>query len=185
VKIDIDTIGEEGLRLHKPLSAQWIAETLAPGQGYAAASDGEMRLSVLRSDTTIVVRGEVTMPLSAPCSRCLVPVTYAEATPIELTLIPDTEMADSSPDGELTDDQVSLGTYHDPYVDLGELLHDEVLLALPMQPLCQDNCKGLCNRCGVNLNDQDCACGDEADLGPLGALRHMQLSPKSKTKKDD
>jgi len=185
VKIDIDTIGEQGLRLDKPLSAQWIAETLAPGQDYAASGDGSMRLTVLRSDTTIVVRGDVTMPLVTPCSRCLTPVTYKGSTPIELTLIPETEMAATSPDGELSDDQVSLGTYRDPYVDLGELIHDEVLMALPMQPLCRDNCKGLCKNCGVNLNDQDCACGDEADLGPLGALRHVQLSPKSKTKKDD
>ncbi len=184
MKIDIDSIGEGGLNLDKPLSAQWIAETLAPGGGYAAHGDGSMRLHLLRSDSTIVVRGDVTMPLQAPCSRCLAPVAYAGETPIELTLIPDTETAASGPDGELTDDQVSLGTYEDPYVDLGEIIHDEVLLALPMQPLCKEDCQGLCNSCGANRNDQDCACQIDADLGPLGALRNMQLSD-STTKKDD
>jgi uncharacterized protein len=184
VKIDIDTIGDGGLDLNQPLTLQWIADTLAPGQGYTAAHDGKMRIHMLRAGTTIVVRGSVTMPLRAPCSRCLTPVIYSKATRIELTLIPDTEMAASSPDGQLTDDQVSLGTYEDPYVDLGEVLHDEVLLNLPMQPLCSEQCRGLCNSCGTNRNDQDCACDDEADLGPLGALRHMHLS-NSTTKKDD
>lgn len=184
MKIDIDTIGDEGLVLNKPLSVEWIAETLAPGQGYAAAHEGKMRITMLRAESTIVVRGDVTMPLRAPCSRCLTPVIYSKATRIDLALIPETEMAASASDGELTEDQVSLGTYEDPYVDLGEILHDEVLLSLPMQPLCTEECQGLCNRCGTNRNDQDCACDDEADLGPLGALRHMQLS-NSTTKKDD
>lgn len=184
VKIDIENIVEGGLVLNKPLSAEWIAETLAPGQGYAAAGEGALRVTLIRADTTVVVRGRVLMPLQAPCSRCLVPVLFNDETRIELTLIPASEMEATSPDGQLTDDQVSLGTYEDPYVDLGELLHDEVLLALPMQPLCQEECLGLCNSCGINRNDQDCACDDAADLGPLGDLRHMRLND-STIKKDD
>lgn len=184
MKIDIDTIGEGGLSLHKPLTAEWIAQVLAPGQGYVAAGDGTMRLNLLRADTTIVVRGGVVMPLRAPCSRCLIPVTYNGRTPIDLTLIPTTEMDEPGQDGELTDDQVSLGTYDDPYVDLGMLIHDEVLMALPMQPLCKEDCLGLCTTCGINRNDQDCACASAANLGPLGALRSVRLDD-STTKKDD
>lgn len=184
VKIDIDTIGEEGLTLDEPLSAQWLLETLTSDHLFAPTGAGRMRLKLLRSDATIFVRGRATMPLRAPCSRCLMAVDQDVTTRIEVTLVPKEEVPVADSDGQLTDDDVSVGLYETPYIDVSQVLHDEVLLELPMQTLCQTDCRGLCNHCGVNRNDQDCSCSTDSNAGPLGALAKIQLL-RSTTNKDN
>lgn len=57
-----------------------------------------------------------------------------------------------------------------PYMDGNELdverlVYNELLVNLPMKVLCNDNCKGICNRCGVNLNHDTCDC-DSSDIDP-------------------
>ena len=44
------------------------------------------------------------------------------------------------------------------YLDVDQLVRNELLLNLPMKVLCDENCKGICNRCGANLNYESCNC---------------------------
>ena len=46
------------------------------------------------------------------------------------------------------------------YLDVDQLVRNELLLNLPMKVLCNENCKGICNRCGANLNYESCSCED-------------------------
>ena len=50
-------------------------------------------------------------------------------------------------------------------LNVDELVYDEILLNLPMKVLCKPNCKGICNRCGMNLNYGECGC-DRESLDP-------------------
>lgn len=183
VKIDIDTIADDGLHLSEPLKASWLQETLGSDHLFAPTGDGTMKLHLLRSDATVFVRGQVKLPLQAPCSRCLAPVQRQIVTPIEVALVPIEAQPTANTDGELTDDDVSVGTYADDVVDLDPVLHDEILLELPIQMLCQTACAGLCPQCGANRNDRACDCSEDVEAGPLGALAKLRL-PTNANKKD-
>ena len=58
-------------------------------------------------------------------------------------------------------------------IDLGEILREEVLLAMPMKAVCDEGCKGICSGCGAELNDEECRCEPEIDerWAALGALK--------------
>lgn len=58
----------------------------------------------------------------------------------------------------------------DKWLDVNELVRQQLLLALPTRPLCRPQCRGLCPKCGTNLNQGDCGCRREAPERPLGRL---------------
>ena len=56
------------------------------------------------------------------------------------------------------DDDLSTAFYEDNVIDLGQLMQEQCYLAVPMKPLCQEGCRGLCPDCGTNLNTATCHC---------------------------
>ena len=53
---------------------------------------------------------------------------------------------------EVAEEDIDTAYYQDGEIDLGELIHEQLYLMLPMKPLCQDDCQGLCPMCGANRN---------------------------------
>ncbi len=61
-------------------------------------------------------------------------------------------------------------------MDLSPLIREQVLLALPTRPLCQEDCRGLCPHCGINLNRSACGCRVETVDPRLEALRSLKAA---------
>jgi uncharacterized protein len=93
----------------------------------------------------VLVTGTAHASLVGECARCLEPLTDEMTVDLQELYV----YEDHALPGE--DDEVS--TLQDDLVDLEPLLRDAVVLALPFQPLCQDDCPGLCPDCGVRLAD--------------------------------
>jgi DUF177 domain-containing protein len=116
--------------------------------------------------------GTVVTELELPCSRCLEPFRLPVATPFDLRYLPASEV---SSDGEREVDDADLETsyYEHDAIDLNELMREQFYLALPMKPLCLDDCRGLCPQCGTNLNTGSCNCApvwEDPRLAPLKNL---------------
>ncbi len=95
----------------------------------------------------VLVTGTARATLEGECARCLEPISdEVEVRFQELCVYDD---HDVDPDEEL-----EVSTLQDDLVDLEPLLRDAVVLALPFQPLCQDDCPGLCPECGARLADE-------------------------------
>ncbi|WP_246142660.1 YceD family protein [Nocardioides rubriscoriae] len=98
----------------------------------------------------VLVTGTARAGLDGECARCLDPIVdEIDVTLQELYLYDDDHHHHGSHDEAGEDDEVS--TMEDDLVDLEPLLRDAVVLALPFQPLCQDDCPGLCAECGASL----------------------------------
>ena len=93
----------------------------------------------------VLVTGTARTTLTGECARCLEPLTEEIAVGLQELYV----YEDHALPGE--DDEVS--TLQDDLVDLEPLLRDAVVLALPFQPLCEDDCPGLCTECGARLKD--------------------------------
>jgi uncharacterized protein len=94
----------------------------------------------------VLVTGTAHASLAGECARCLEPITDDMVVDLqELYVYEDHAL----PEGE--DDEVS--TLQDDLLDLEPLLRDAVVLALPFQPLCMEDCPGLCPECGARLAD--------------------------------
>jgi uncharacterized protein len=115
------------------------------GQDYSPAGGGtEARLDVSRTSRGYALRLRFETQLNGPCVRCL----EEAATEVEI----DAREVDQPParDEELRSPYVSDGD-----LDVGRWANDALVLALPSQPLCREDCAGLCAVCGESLNDAD------------------------------
>lgn len=88
------------------------------------------------------------------CRRCLGPVSVEESFEVNVLFSEDEGMTDAS---------VYNIAENSSELELGEMVREEIVLALPAFVLCKDECAGLCQRCGANLNDGECPCGKKPD----------------------
>jgi uncharacterized protein len=118
----------------------------------------------------VLVTGTARAVLEGECARCLEPITdEIEVRFQELFVYDD---LDVDPDEEL-----EVSTLRHDLVDLEPLLRDAVVLALPFQPLCQDDCPGLCPECGARLAD-DPDHGHDAPVDPRWAALSGLVEPE-------
>ncbi len=111
--------------------------------------------------------------LELACSRCLESFTMPVDAAFDLRYQPRTA---NTGDGELEiqEDDLSTAYYDDESIDLGQLMREQCYLAMPMKPLCQNECLGLCPVCGTNLNRGGCSCRREWDDPRLAVLRTLR-----------
>jgi uncharacterized protein len=104
------------------------------------------------------IAGNGTICLSIPCDRCLEPVV----TEISYDIDSDVDMKESSKLEEDEEEKDFIDGYN---LDVDKLVFGEVILLIPSKTLCRQDCKGLCLKCGANLNDGECGC-DRLSLDP-------------------
>lgn len=128
-----------------------------------------------KTGQSIVIQGSIQTVLRLHCVRCLKEFSSPISSTFDLTLLPTKE--DSSEDEiELKEDDMESGFFEGGEIRLSELACEQVFLDMPTQPLCQEECKGLCPVCGRDLNLDPCACQrDERESG-FAALKKLKLS---------
>ncbi len=159
-----------GERFHGTLSVDFDPADVAGEVGATCPVSFDVRAE--RVGGGVRVSGSLSAELEVACVRCLVAFPHAAEHDFEVRYR--RGVADGGCDeAELDESDLDLDYYGDEGIDLQQLLGEQLLLALPMKPLCQTECKGLCSQCGVNLNDQTCDCAPEVDprLASLGAIR--------------
>jgi uncharacterized protein len=94
------------------------------------------------------------------CARCVDPVAVPLEGEFDLIFRPESADADAG-ERSITADETEIGYYQESGLSLEDVVREQVLLSLPSRTLCTADCKGLCPRCGQNLNQAKCSC-DEA-----------------------
>lgn len=116
--------------------------------------------------------GKVTTRLEVDCSRCIEPFQVPVDAAFDLRYVPHSENAGEE-EVEVGEDDLATAFYREGMVDLIDLMREQFVLALPMKPLCDEACKGLCPECGANLNKTQCDCApkwEDPRLAPLKSL---------------
>lgn len=93
------------------------------------------------------------------CSRCLVPYPFSTDERFSLVLYPHEKGV--SPERELGRDELDVCFYDEPDVPVAPIVEERIQMAVPMKPLCREDCRGLCPTCGADRNRGDCACHPE------------------------
>ena len=105
----------------------------------------------------IRVQGRYTASLEADCDRCLAVTRFPLDKSFDLFYRP--QPADLVGDEiKIDEGEAELGFYEGLGLELADLIKEQILLALPMQKVCREECKGICPICGVNRNEVDCDC---------------------------
>jgi uncharacterized protein len=131
------------------------------GDGESSRVEGRVRL--MRTDRGILVKGVLNTDLELTCSRCLSLFECPLALDIEEEYFPTVDVLSGVP-LSLPEESGCFSIDENHELDLTEAIQQYVLLAVPMKPLCRQDCAGLCPGCGQNLNRGPCHClPEEAD----------------------
>ncbi len=175
LQIALKAIPETGLTVPIDLGPEWFSrwQEVDPGLELAGAHiTGQVSLAKHGQD--VLVRGSLSGQLEQACSRCLEPFTAPAAIEFDLLLVPGPPGA-SLEDEELTSSDLDLDYYTDETIDLESLLREQIILMLPLKPLCNEACKGLCPHCGANLNREACTCPAENVDSPFAHLAKLKI----------
>jgi uncharacterized protein len=145
--------------------------------------------------TTVILDVRVSSVMEMTCSRCVEPFTVPVYANVRTRFVPPAEFAKvtaetAASDGKLTADEeademsegdsddaeevVGIAEYRDDKIDLTEVVREQLYLALPMKPLCREDCKGLCPVCGVNRNRETCTCQETWVDPRMAALKQFK-----------
>ncbi len=161
MKIRFDEVTEDGLELVLSGSELVVSDAAArgilpPEIGLDQRMTGHLRL--LASEGEVYLEGRVRAKVRLTCSRCLGEFSS------EAVVTPGLVIRRRSPQGEHEEEEgpeASIVFVEGDEIDIGEILVQELLLELPMKPLCREECRGLCARCGNLKESPDCRCSDE------------------------
>ncbi len=169
MKIALDDITSNGLHIDfdetgEVLSSAIERMRLPTGTSISPCICGEVFLD--EQAGLFLIDGHITAQVTQCCSRCL--KNFATTRNIALHFSARRLSAEQMPSVAAT----MLDTHPDELVlsedelDLGELILQEIVLDLPLQPLCHDDCPGLCPRCGGLRGSDECRCGEEKAIDP-------------------
>jgi uncharacterized protein len=113
--------------------------------------------------------GTLRTALELGCSRCLETFQLPVNASFDVRYLPQSE--NTGEEREVEEDDLSDAFYKDEQIDLGQLMEEQFYLALPMKPLCREDCQGLCPVCGGNRNVTRCACEPHAPDPRWAALK--------------
>jgi uncharacterized protein len=171
MRFKINEIGAEGLPLNVAVTADWVAAA-CPDLGARPGSKGLALVGrIEKMGEDYLLRANLRGEIETACARCLEPAEVPVNVPLAVTFV--SREANKTDDDEDPDVIAFLGSE----IDVGDEVRDEILMALPINPLCKEACRGLCPVCGGNLNLAACGCKAEAaPVGAFAALGKLKLS---------
>jgi DUF177 domain-containing protein len=161
--IRVSDLEEQGLRIDDvaALAAEWTD----PAWQLASVA-----LEVEADGAEVFVRGRLAATVPQTCGRCLEAFPARVDVPVDVRLMPKPAAADSV---ELGADDLDVDFYENDELDVTRVVENEATLALPMKPLCREDCRGLCPACGANRNVAPCTCAARPPDPRLAVLRDL------------
>jgi DUF177 domain-containing protein len=167
--LDLNTIRAP----HERFEREYSPEQLGAADDFTVAAPVSLAFDIYKDQDQFRVVGDVKTILELPCSRCLEAFTLPVAQSFDLRYQPKSRNTGEG-EREIEEDDLTTAYYADEAIDLGDLMREQFYLALPMKPLCREECKGLCPQCGANLNTTTCTCTRDWDDPRLAALRALK-----------
>jgi uncharacterized protein len=156
MQVKLDTILEEGLELSCLETPQEL-DLVYPDISFKGGILTQVRLH--RISDTVNVSGQIEASVILECGRCARSFPFALSVPFSAVFSPEKMTARMrAKDYRLSTDELELYFYSGETIDLGEFIREQILLSIPMVPYCAEDCRGLCPRCGLNLNLGKCSC---------------------------
>jgi uncharacterized protein len=150
-----------------------VVPPAAGGEGVLSVAPVELSGRVEKAGRGYLLEGRSAGRARLRCSRCLSEFEFEFAEQIELHLLPVTA-APQDDETRLGRNDLEVRFFEEPSVDLAELAAEQFALAVPMKPLCAEECRGICARCGANLNLGACPCPPQSNddrFEPLAGWR--------------
>jgi uncharacterized protein len=138
----------------------------------------KLRIKAFSVREIFEVQGTLRTSIRLPCSRCLKDFDTPLASDFELSYtkeMPGLKDVFDEEEIELKVEEIGMIYFKGEEINLQQGIQEQVVMAFPLQPLCDENCKGLCPKCGSDLNQGDCGCKREPGSNKFAVLKNLQL----------
>ncbi len=168
--IDLSSVGAEPKTITRTFD---VNEIDLAGEDVELTRPVEIAGEISKLGKKTTLTGTITTAISRDCTRCLEPVKSGLMFEFETSFL-DADDADTKAEAEVAPEDLDVSLVEDGKVSLADIIREQILLALPIQNFCRQDCQGLCQKCGANLNLIDCKCTDE-DVDPRwAALKNLK-----------
>ncbi len=148
---------------NRPVNCEFDFSDVEYFGGYPLKQPVKVKGHIENRAGVVEIKCECSVTYEAPCDRCYVDTVGEYVIPVVKTLVSELENEDD-------DELVLLKDYK---LDLRELCYEEIIPSLPSKHLCKTDCKGVCQKCGKNLNQGDCGCSHKEIDPRLEKLREL------------
>jgi len=152
-----------------------IEELLSfPDKGVGLSAEVMATFRIRRQQEDVYsLRGELKAQVVTSCARCGNDAQLSIEQNFSYQFLMEAE-PDLGAEYECNDEDCELLYLTAPVIETSEILSEQLLLALPLDIKCGDDCKGLCDQCGINLNTKQCTCGEINRDSPFAILKDLQ-----------
>lgn len=154
-----------------------MQESLTPHQPHSRERTVSLTFKLHKISNIYEVKGTLETEMHLICSRCAKSFFNKCNTSFSQFFTQDPSIAGGN--GEDSSD-CDITFLIEDFIDLGAILTEQLQLQVPFQPLCSENCKGMCQVCGTDLNTGRCACGVINSNTPFSALKSVKVWKKDK-----
>lgn len=154
--IKVSEIDDE-IRLVGTMEPETLSSWRLETEGFRIPEPVRYALILRKEGQAVNVQGTVDCTVMMACSRCLDECELPLSFNIDMELEPK-ECMPTATELEVRGHEMDVGYFENDEIDLVPIVDGEILLNLPMMPLCGEDCKGLCEVCGINKNHEGCLC---------------------------
>jgi uncharacterized protein len=176
LKFRIEDIPLEGWERESAQDPGWLDERFAGEEGkpFRFLAPVRVHLTLSRSGRVVLAKSRVRAEMEFLCDRCLEPFSMVLSSDYKASLKPKPTVPageEWDPEGKSPETEF----YEGDEIDLAPLIQDQILLSIPPKAVCREDCRGLCQRCGHNLNLGTCPCA-ESNIDPrLESLKKFRV----------
>ena len=188
--VKIEEIRDEGLQVKKEMGLELLGAALE-GSGFQPLEPLAVSASLRKVSGGVLLECRFTSRVVAECKRCLTESKLEVPVSFTLNLVPeslargeglldkdeqeDDDKGHGESGGSFALERADEELFDGKVIDLEPIVREQVLLALPMNVVCREDCSGLCMKCGQNLNEKKCGC-DTTFVDPrLAVLKNIKL----------
>lgn len=143
-EIPVSELDAGGKEYRFAVRAAWVRGVLEGHEATSDGKDGALAVRASKSGHDVVVHGSLDAGLTVPCARCLEPASLAVHANLSVLYVPASRMAAADAgEGELGDEDANTLPFEGDSVVLDDLVRDELVLEIPMIPLCSEDCPGI------------------------------------------
>jgi len=177
LKIRVDDIRERPLELTEEADAADFPPLAALVEsGEAVITEPvSVRVRAEREFDHIRITAQASTRMRVTCSRCLVDFDTDVRTSFKIFYCKGDPGVPTEEEVELSEVDVIGASYQGDEIDLTSEIGDQVVMEIPLKPLCSESCRGLCSSCGADLNAGECGCNRGVGDLRFSALKDLKL----------
>ncbi len=173
--------GENPLSFNS-LHDKWVEALLKHLQtqgAYQVRGAFEMSGTLTKLEPDYYLRARLRFEVNQVCSRCAEPFALSVQHPFGVALahVPAGQARESTENEE--SEELDITYFSGNELELAPILEEQFVLSMPYQAVCQTDCKGVCQRCGKNLNLASCTCASGSKPNAFSALKDIKIEKVS------